>query len=43
MFLPSTFSGTHVRTVCSSSYAIVDEFNSLTSDTLIRQQQRLET
>ena len=39
MFLPSTFSGTHVRTVCTGSYvyAIVDEFNSLTSDTLISQ------
>ena len=43
MFLPSTFSGTHVRTVRSISYAIVDEFNSLTSDTLISQQQSLET
>ena len=39
MFLPSTFSGTHVRTVRTGSYvyAIVDEFNSLTSDTLISQ------
>ena len=43
MFLPSTFSGTHVRTVRSISYAIVDEFNSLTSDTFISQQPRLET
>ena len=43
MFLPSTFSGTLVRTVRTGSYAIVDEFNSLTSDTLISQQQRLET
>ena len=42
MFLPSTFSGTHVRTVHTSSYAIVDGFNSLTSDTSISQQQRLE-
>ena len=32
-----------MRTVRSISYAIVDEFNSLTSDTLISQQQRLET
>ena len=37
MFLPSTFSGMHVRTVRTGSYAIVDEFNSLTSDTLISQ------
>ena len=43
MFLPSTFSGTQVCTVRSISYAIVDEFNSLTSDTFISQQPRLET
>ena len=30
MFLPSTFSGTHVRIVRTGSYAIVAEFNSLT-------------
>ena len=43
MFLPSTFSGTHVCTVRSISYAIVDEFTSLTSDTFISQQPRLKT
>ena len=42
MFLPLILSGTQVRTVRSSSYAIVDEFNSLTSDKSISQQQRLE-